>query len=188
MDITFIRHGHGEHLIDYPNQLNELHPGLTELGKSQVTKLSKQMKIDPHDVILVSPTRRTIETALLLTAEEHLTICPLVGPRMFPQDPEFVPFICDQIYSKEELDTQFPGLSVLDFGLECWNEGVNRMDEHQFDVLAKGLLQWGREQDGNTYIISHDGTITNYRMLLGEKGLSRKDFLGEAGKYTIKNF
>ncbi|MEK4434684.1 hypothetical protein [Paenibacillus sp. FSL K6-2862] len=107
---------------------------------------------------------------------------------MFPQDPEFVPFICDQIYSKEELDTQFPGLSVLDFGLECWNEGVNRMDGHQFEVLAKGLLQWCREQDSNIYIISHDGTITNYRMLLGEKGLSRRDFLGEAGKYTIKNF
>ncbi|WP_337034054.1 histidine phosphatase family protein [Paenibacillus illinoisensis] len=188
MDITFIRHGHGEHLIDYPKRLNELHPGLTERGKIQVTMLRKQMEIDPHDVILVSPTRRTIETALLLSAGEHLTICPLIGPRMFPQNPEFTPFLCDQIYSKEELDTQFPGLSVIDCGLECWEEGINRMDGHQFEVLASGLLQWCREQDGNIYIISHDGTITNYRILLGEKGLSRKDFLGEAGMHTIKNF
>lgn len=43
MDITFIRHGHGEHLVDYPNQLNCLHPGLTELGKSQVIALRKQV-------------------------------------------------------------------------------------------------------------------------------------------------
>ncbi|MEK4434683.1 histidine phosphatase family protein [Paenibacillus sp. FSL K6-2862] len=83
MDITFIRHGHGEHLIDYPNRLNELHPGLTELGKSQVTTLCKQLKLDPHDVILVSPTRRTIETALLLTAEEHLTIVLLLVQECF---------------------------------------------------------------------------------------------------------
>jgi len=188
MDITFIRHGHGEHLIDYPNRLNSLHPGLTELGKSQVTTLHKQMKLDPQDVVLVSPTKRTIETALLLTVKEHLTICPLVGPRMFPQNPEFVPFVCDQIYSKEELNAQFTGIRVLDLGLDCWEDGVNRMDGHQFEVLAKRLLQWCREQDGNTYIISHDGTITNYRILLGEKGLSRRDFLGEAGKYTIMNF
>ncbi|MGV2787916.1 histidine phosphatase family protein, partial [Clostridium perfringens] len=26
MEFIFIRHGHGEHLNDYPNQLNTLHP------------------------------------------------------------------------------------------------------------------------------------------------------------------
>ncbi len=36
------------------------------------------------------------------------------------------------------------------------------------------------------FIISHDGTITNYRILLGEKGLAREDFLGEAGLYKMK--
>ncbi|NUU79841.1 histidine phosphatase family protein [Paenibacillus xylanilyticus] len=188
MDITFIRHGHAEHLLDYPNQLNWLHPGLTELGKSQVTALRKQVMLEPKDVILVSPTKRTIETALLLTARENLMICPLVGPRMFPQNPEFVPLVCDQIYSKDELHAQFAGIRLVDLGLNCWDEGINRMEEHRFEVYAEQLLQWCREQDGNTVIISHDGTITNYRILLGEKGLTRRDFLGEAGMYTIRNF
>ncbi|WP_339300109.1 phosphoglycerate mutase family protein [Paenibacillus sp. FSL R5-0623] len=93
MDITFIRHGHGEHLVDYPNQLNCLHPGLTELGKSQVIALRKQVFFAPEDVILVSPTKRTIETAQLLIPNKNLVfLSPLVGPRMFPQSPEFCTF------------------------------------------------------------------------------------------------
>lgn len=38
MEFIFIRHGHGEHLNDYPNRLNTLHPSLTEYGKFQVTQ------------------------------------------------------------------------------------------------------------------------------------------------------
>ncbi|MCL6659998.1 histidine phosphatase family protein [Paenibacillus amylolyticus] len=72
--------------MDYPNQLNCLHPGLTELGKSQVIALRKQVVFAPEDVILVSPTKRTIETALLLTPNKNFVFfSPLVGPRMFPR-------------------------------------------------------------------------------------------------------
>ncbi|CAM4212494.1 phosphoglycerate mutase family protein [Paenibacillus xylanexedens] len=188
MDITFIRHGHGEHLMDYPNQLNCLHPGLTELGKSQVIALRKQVVFAPEDVILISPTKRTIETAQLLPPNKNLTFfSPLVGPRMFPQNPEFVPFVCDQIYSKEELSHQYTDIRMLDLGLDCWEESINQMDAHRFKILAEQLLEWCRQQGGNTFIISHDGTISNYRMLLGEKGLTKSDFLGEAGQYTIRN-
>ena len=66
MDFIFIRHGHGEHLIDYPNRLNTLHPSLTEYGKFQVTQLRNDTIIDPDDLVLVSPTKRTIETAAIL--------------------------------------------------------------------------------------------------------------------------
>ncbi|WP_340016287.1 histidine phosphatase family protein [Paenibacillus sp. FSL K6-1318] len=188
MDITFIRHGHSEHLIDYPNQLNCLHPGLTELGKSQVIALRKQVVFTPEDVILVSPTKRTIETALLLASNTNLAFSPLVGPRMFPQNPEFVPFVCDQTYSKEELSNQYSDIKMVELGLDCWKESINQMDAHRFQILAEKLLEWCRQQSGNTFIISHDGTISNYRILLGEKGLTKSDFLGEAGQYTIKNF
>ncbi|WP_433583317.1 phosphoglycerate mutase family protein [Paenibacillus polymyxa] len=188
MDITFIRHGHGEHLKDYPNQLNCLHPGLTELGKSQVIALRKQMVFAPEDVILVSPTKRTIETAQLLIPNKNLVfLSPLVGPRMFPQSP-VVPFVCDQTYSKEELSHQYTDLRMVELGLDCWEESINQMDARRFKILAEQLLEWCRQQSGNTFIISHDGTISNYRMVLGEEGVTKSDFLGEAGQYTIKNF
>ncbi|WP_405155903.1 histidine phosphatase family protein [Paenibacillus sp. FSL K6-0108] len=187
MDLTFIRHRHAEHLLHYPHQLNQLHPGLTELGKRQATELRKQIKILPNDIVLVSPTKRTIETALILTSSDKLTVCPLVGPRMFPQNPEFPVLRCDQIYSKDELNAQYTGLRILDFELDCWVDGINRMEEHRFEIYAGQLVQWCRNYGARTFIISHDGTITSYRAFLGEQGLTRSDFLGEAGHYTIRD-
>jgi broad specificity phosphatase PhoE len=65
VEFIFIRHGHGEHLLDYPNQLNTLHPGLTEYGKMQVIQLRDQVTFNSDDLVLVSPTKRTIETAIM---------------------------------------------------------------------------------------------------------------------------
>jgi len=185
MEIVFIRHGHGEHLIDYPNHLNTLHPGLTEYGKMQINQLRDQIKISSEDLVLVSPTKRTIETATMLTNNLNFLITPLVGPRMFPQSPEYPFLICDHIYSKVEIMDLYKNIRIVDFNLECWGEGINRIDQDLFECYAKHLLDWIKVRHDRIYFISHDGTITNYRILLGETGLTRKDFLGEAGVYKI---
>ncbi|CAI6015501.1 hypothetical protein PAECIP112173_00046 [Paenibacillus sp. JJ-100] len=189
MDITFIRHGHAEHLLNYPKELNRLHPGLTEQGKEQIVALRKNIKVMPHDTIVVSPTKRTLETVELLTPRERsgLGISPLVGPRMYPQDPKLAPLGCDQIYSMAELSVLYPDKPYIDVGLEAWDESINQMNPQRFTRLAEQLLAWCRKQTGHTFIVSHDGTITNYRMLLGEHDLTRDDFLGEAGYYTARN-
>lgn len=185
MELIFIRHGHGEHLNDYPNQLNKIHPGLTELGKIQVNKLRNELSFNSDDVILVSPTKRTIETALILAGNRNIIVTPLIGPRMFPQNLEF-PFLkCDYTYSKQDIRSQYTKLTFLDFDLDCWNEGINRMDEDLFEQFGKQLLSSMAKNDKRHYIISHDGTITNYRILFGEAGLTRSDFLGEAGVYKL---
>ena len=185
MELIFIRHGHGEHLNDYPNQLNMMHPGLTELGKMQVTKLRTQLSFNSDDIILVSPTRRTIETALMLADNHNIIVTPLIGPRMFPQNPEF-PFLkCDYIYSKQEIRYEYNNLTILDFDLNCWNEGINRIDEDLFKAFGNQLIGWMKQNNTRHFIISHDGSITNYRILFGEAGLTRSDFLGEAGVYKM---
>jgi len=185
MEIVFIRHGHGEHLLDYPNRLNTVHPGLTEYGKMQITILRDQMSFNSEDLILVSPTKRTIETALMLTRNNKFTITPLVGPRMFPQNPEFPFLVCDQIYTKAEITNQYRDIEVQDFNLDCWGEGINRIEQDLFEGYAKLLMDWIGDKYKRVIIISHDGTITNYRILLGEEGLTRNDFLGEAGVYRM---
>ncbi|MGO4530502.1 histidine phosphatase family protein [Paenibacillus sp. 2TAF8] len=189
MDITFIRHGHAEHLLNYPKELNRLHPGLTEQGKKQIVALRKNINIIPHDTIVVSPTKRTLETAALVTPRERgsVVISPLVGPRMFPQDPKFTPLGCDQIYSRAELSVLYPDKQCIDVGVEAWEESINQMNTQQFTRLAEQFLAWCRKQTGHTFIVSHDGTITNYRVLLGEHDLTRDDFLGEAGYYTVRD-
>jgi broad specificity phosphatase PhoE len=185
MDIVFIRHGHGEHLYDYPNRLNTLHPGLTDYGRYQVKKLAEEFPVYPDDLVVVSPTRRTIETAQLLYRDLPIVISPLVGPRMFPQHPD-LPFLdCDRIYSQEELAALFPDIEIVDFDLDCWAEGINRIEQQQFECFAQHLIDWCMASGRRTVIIAHDGTITSYRGLLGESGLTRSDFLGEAGVYTV---
>jgi len=185
MEIIFIRHGHGEHLNDYPNRLNTLHPDLTEYGMMQVGQLCNKIRFYPDDLILVSPTKRTIETALILANHFDFIVTPLVGPRMFPQNPE-LPFLkCDYIYSKEEILDQYKDLTILDLDIDCWKEGINRIAQDLFEGYAKKLIDWIGDQYRRIFIISHDGTITNYRIMFGETGLTRADFLGEAGMHKI---
>jgi broad specificity phosphatase PhoE len=185
MEFIFIRHGHGEHLNAYPNRLNTLHPSLTEYGKFQVTQLRDKIIFNSDDLVLVSPTKRTIETAMMLKNSLHFIITPLVGPRMFPQNPEFPFLACDQILSKTEITNLYGDAEILDFNLDCWEEGINRIDQDVFEGYTKQLLDWIGDRYNKIFIISHDGTITNYRILLGEKGLTRKDFLGETGVYKM---
>ncbi|MDH6671047.1 broad specificity phosphatase PhoE [Paenibacillus sp. LBL] len=186
MEFIFIRHGHGEHLNDYPNRLNTLHPSLTEYGKFQVTQLRNEIKMDPDNLVLVSPTKRTIETATIIKSGMDFIISPLVGPRMYPQNPELPLLACDLILSKTEITNLYADAGILDFNLDCWKEGINRIEQEIFEGYAKQLFDWIGERYKKIFIISHDGTITNYRILLGETGLTRKDFLGETGVYRMK--
>ncbi|REE88929.1 broad specificity phosphatase PhoE [Paenibacillus taihuensis] len=186
MEFIFIRHGHGEHLTDYPNRLNTPHPSLTAYGKAQVAQLREQISIDSSDLVLVSPTKRTIETAQLLTQSSEFMISPLVGPRMFPQNPEFPFLACDYILTKNEITKHYPDIEMVDFGLNFGAEGINTIEQHVFETYASMLLEWIGSKYTRVFIVSHDGTITNYRMLLGEKELTRGDFLGEAGVYRLQ--
>lgn len=105
---------------------------------------------------------------------------------MFPQNPELSFLACDHILSKTEITNLYGETDILDFNLDCWKEGINRIEQDIFEGYAKQLLAWIGERYKNIFIISHDGTITNYRILLRENGLTRKDFLGEAGVYRMK--
>lgn len=142
MEYIFIRHGHGEHLNDYPNQLNTEHPSLTEYGIFQVTQLRDKIKIYPSDLVLVSPTKRTIETASIIKKSMDFIITPFVGPRMFPQNPELPFLACDHILTKAQIANVYGDIEILDFNLDCWKEGINRIEEDVFEEYAKRLLDW----------------------------------------------
>jgi hypothetical protein len=115
----------------------------------------------------------------------NVIISPFVGPRMFPQNSE-LPFLAfDHIFSKTEITNLYGDTGILDFNMDCWEEGINRIEQDIFEGFATRLLDWMEESYKKFFIISHDGTITNYRILLGEKGLTRNDFLGEAGVYRM---
>jgi len=191
MKLLFIRHGQGEHNLPVPDRLELIHPRLTARGQAQVERLRERIQVTSEDLLLISPTVRTIETALILTADlkdAALLTTPLVGPRMYPPPdspavPTRQPFGCDRILSREELGEAYPMLTVLtDEPSACWEDSINTMASEEFAARADRLLRSLRLLDfQRTLLISHDGTINGYRELLGETGLSRDDFLGEAG-------
>jgi broad specificity phosphatase PhoE len=154
-----------------------------------VSALGETLAITDGDLFVVSPTPRTIETAMILAHGTRAAryASPSVGPRMFPQDPRFAPLLCDRTLEPEVLVRGFPGFELIPHEHETWwAEGINTIAPARFEAMAAALLQWCRGTGGaRVVVVSHDGTIHNYRQLLGEKHLTRASFLGAAGWYGV---
>lgn len=187
-ELIFIRHGQGVHNTDVPDRLNIENPPLTERGRGQVAELKSSFTFSDDDLFIVSPTLRTIETTNIITsdlAHPQKYISPVVGPRMFPmpENPEAHFSKCDINYPLNTIQAEHSDFKLLQADdYKLWQDGINTMPEETFSRLGQQLFAWIRELDHRrTFIVAHDGTITCYRILLGEQGLTRADFLGEAG-------
>jgi broad specificity phosphatase PhoE len=189
MELIFIRHGQGVHNTDIPDRLNIENPSLTHKGKEQVGNLNQILSFRDEDMFIASPTIRTIETTNIITKgllSPKKYISPLVGPRMFPlpQNPETYVYRCDLNYPIDIIEKQHNDFVLEKDDLTLWTDGINTLAENEFNQLGQRMIDRIRNSDcERVFIISHDGTITSYRKLLGEEGLTRADFLGEAGWY-----
>ncbi|WP_085524675.1 histidine phosphatase family protein [Tuberibacillus sp. Marseille-P3662] len=189
MEIVFIRHGQAEHTLNVPDSLQESDPALTETGVKQARVLKDTIDLSPDDVLIISPVRRTLETALLLgeTIPCIKIAHPLVSPRMFPLIPNGQTLPCDRILPVQLIARDFPSIKLAE-GLseQLWMQGINTFPEGKFNRWAEELIAWcrtfGKER---IYIVSHDGTITSYRQYLNGNRLTRQDFPKETGYYRI---
>lgn len=185
MELVFIRHGQGEHTLDVPKSLHTSDPSLTEEGIIQAKSLKEQFPLSKSDVIITSPTRRTIQTARIWSENIKCKkiISPLISPRMFPQNSEWQTLPRDKILSKEIIKEEFADFCIEEeVSSKWWLEGINKLPEKKFKVLAEDFLKWCK-QIGNKriYIISHDGTITSYSQFIIGKEFTRNDFPKETG-------
>lgn len=186
MELYFIRHAQGEHTLNVPTSLEKVHPALTPLGRKQAEALRKQLSLTERDLLVVSPTIRTLETSAILTESSNtpIYVTPKVGPRKFPCDGSWVPtLLCDYILSARAVKRRFPQTFVLyDHFKGLSNEGLNEMDSDRYGEAVNSLLEWIRlQRRDRVFLVSHDGTITDYRQRLTGETLTRDDFLGEAG-------
>ncbi|CAM3342131.1 MULTISPECIES: histidine phosphatase family protein [Paenibacillus] len=190
MEILFIRHAQAEHTMNPPLSLQMDNAGLTEHGIRQSRELREWLPLTQEDVLVISPTRRTIETAMIWsegTGCERI-IHPAVGPRMFPLLPASKAWLCDRPLPVNLIQERY-GLEVVhsDCGEASWTKGINAVPEEEFHRAAESFLTWcATKSSARITILSHDGTITSYRKLLGEHEVSRQDFLGETGSYRMK--
>lgn len=190
MELIFIRHGEGEHTLHTPESLQLRDPHLTKRGISQAYNLPYQFPLTKDDVLIASPTRRTLQTASIWSEniDCHKLTTPLVSPRMFPQNQGFSDLPCDKILSRASIQKDFPMIS-LDESVpdELWRTGINRMAEETFQPFAHRFIDYCKSQNRNRiFIVSHDGTITSYRQLISGQVLSRNDFPKETGWYKQK--
>ncbi len=185
MKLCFTRHGEGEHTLQPPDSLHTYHPSLTELGVQQARNLRESLDVESSDLIVASPTLRTIQTAIILAHHSsQIIVHPYVGPRIFPYKEEIKTLPCDIALSAS--DVQKHQIKMKE-GSECGGEGVNKVSEDTFTEKANSFLDWCKEMDKERIlIVTHDGTITRYREEITGKSMSREDFLKDAGWIEVE--
>lgn len=183
MELIFIRHGQGEHTVDVPDSLQLTNPSLTVTGFRQAERLRYVLPLTAQDVLIVSPTLRTLQTASIWSAaiKCRKMIHSLAGPRIFPNRLNAVTLPCDKLLDLAQLQNDFPNFTIApDLPPSLWTEGINTLSEDKFAKLAGEFIGFFRSLEcGKIFIVTHDGTITSYRQQISNEKLTREDFLGE---------
>lgn len=183
MELIFIRHGQGEHTVNLPDSLQLADPSLTAKGFSQAEKLRSTLSLTAEDLLIVSPTLRTLQTATIWSADIacQKIVHPLAAPRIFPTRLNAATLPCDKLLELERLQSDFPNFSLApDLSLSLWSEGINTLSEDEFADLAEEFIGFCQSfKCRKVYIVTHDGTITSYRQKMLNQKFTREDFLEE---------
>ncbi|MFQ3845881.1 histidine phosphatase family protein [Staphylococcus shinii] len=147
--IIFMRHGQSEHNLDEPKSFNLKNPRLTNKGKQDT--INTKAFIDDNSQFWVSPTVRTIETALLLHSNKKIKAVDILAPRTYPHRKGKLN-LCDQmISSSNEKEVLF--INVLD------NKHPNDINNQEFIKMFQTFVNNYIKDNRDNVIITHDGVI-----------------------------
>jgi len=162
LELIFIRHGQGEHTLNMPSSLHIQDPALTKEGILQAQLLRNQFLLSVTDLIVISPIRRTLQTAMIWSEGIDCTkiITPLVSPRIFPFKKKSKTLPCDELMRREVIKIEFAKYTLQeDLPSHLWDNGINTLLEQEFNLFANKFLRWCKQQKKKRiYIVSHDGT------------------------------
>ncbi|MGG0185974.1 histidine phosphatase family protein [Bacillus rhizoplanae] len=190
MKLIFVRHGEGEHTTNLPDSLRNNHPYLTNKGREQALLLQENLPLRESDVLIASPTVRTLQTAALWSEQVACmkVVHPYISPRIFPYREGARTLPCDQMLSQKNMQQLFPQfLLAEEHNEELWSNGINTISKPEFCTAAHSFIEWCKTlRVSRVMIVSHDGTITAYRQYVMKQVLTREDFLEETGMYEIQ--
>ncbi len=88
MKIYFVRHG--QTAINYQNRVVHFDDQLNEVGQAQASELADHLIVVPVDVVLVSPHKRTMETAEIIAKKlnKKTQEVPLLGEKKWSSEIE----------------------------------------------------------------------------------------------------
>lgn len=185
MNFVFVRHGEGEHTKSLPSSLQVLDPKLTGEGRNQAKLLQRDVPLQETDILIVSPTLRTLQTATIWSEKVacQKIIHPYVSPRIFPYRKGARTLPCDHIVDQGGITNLFPHFSIeQSTNKQLWMEGINTIPENRFQQIVEEFLIWCYELRAERIcIVSHDGTITAYRQYLQKVVLTRSVFFERNG-------
>ncbi|GEN52806.1 histidine phosphatase family protein [Halobacillus faecis] len=185
MELIFVRHGEGEH-TKKPDGLHILHPALTKGGENQAKELQETWPLTSDDLLIVSPTVRTLQTADIWSEDIpcRRVVSPAVGPRMFPQKKKWRTLPCDRTLGEKQVSAEFPDFHLIG---ERWEAGINEIPEENFGDVASELIHWCKQQaKDRVFVVTHDGTMTAYRQWIEGRILTREDFPKETGWIRLR--
>lgn len=189
MKLIFVRHGEGEHTKDLPSSLQVPHPPLTDEGRNQAKLLQCNVPLQETDILIASPTIRTLQTATIWSAKVacQKIVHLYVSPRIFPYREGATTLPCDHIVDQGVITNLFPHFLIeKSTNKQLWTEGINTIPENRFQQIVDEFLLWCCQLGAERIcIVSHDGTITAYRQYLQKVVLTRADFLQETGIYEM---
>ena len=87
-----------------------LHPPLTDEGRNQAKLLQCNVPLQEADILIASPTLRTLQTATIWSAKVacQKIVHPYVSPRIFPYREEARTLPCDYIVDQGMITKLFP--------------------------------------------------------------------------------
>lgn len=189
MELFFIRHGEGEHTLNVPDSLMVNSPSLTDYGMKQAGNLKNTLALTPQDVVIASPTLRTLQTARIWSegVDCRKFVSPYVGPRIFPVRLQASTLPCDELLDVGRIQSDFSSFHFMpSINSSLWAKGINTLSEEDFRLIANVfVLMCQGFQYKRIFIVTHDGTITSYRQIYSEKLLTREDFLKETEWFRL---
>ncbi|MCD2478026.1 histidine phosphatase family protein [Mammaliicoccus lentus] len=147
--IKIMRHAQAEHNMNEPESFNLKKPKLTDKGRRGTKNISEY--IDQDSQFWVSPTVRTIETAMLLSHNNKIKVVDILGPRVYPHRKGKMN-ICDQMFSNYN-DKNVSTINLLN------NKHPNDLEHQSFIKEFQHFIKKYIKDDENNVIITHDGVI-----------------------------
>lgn len=186
MKLIFLRHGEGKHNTNEPESFQIIHPGLTKKGIIQAKSLKNKFKFTESDIVICSPTIRTIDTAKIITSGSNclIKVAYELSPRIFPYRNQATTLPCDEVLNFAELKQRYPDLDILNIGSKEMKESfsINTIGIEDFKKIALAFINWCKLQKmPRIFLVSHDGTINSFKELILNKTFTREDMLDEGG-------